>query len=134
MTATLSALVVVHDEEAQLAACLERLAFADEIVVVLDRCSDGSRGIAARFTDRLVEGGWEREGERRNTGIDACRGDWILEIDADERVSPALAEEIRRTIASSCHAYHHIPVDNYIGDHLVRCAELFRRARAGADL
>jgi glycosyltransferase involved in cell wall biosynthesis len=116
----LSALVVVHDEEAQLAACLERLGFADEIVVVLDRCRDGSRAIAARFTDRLIEGGWEREGERRNTGIEACRGDWILEIDADERVSPALADEIRRTIATSRYAYHHIPVDNYIGDHLVR--------------
>jgi glycosyltransferase involved in cell wall biosynthesis len=119
-TPTLSALVVVHDEEAQLAACLERLGFADEIVVVLDRCSDGSREIAARFTDRLIEGGWEREGERRNTGIAACRGDWILEIDADERVSPALAEEIRRTIAGSRYSYHHIPVDNYIGDRLVR--------------
>ncbi len=116
----LSALVVVHNEEAQLAACLERLRFADEIVVVLDRCSDGSRAIAASFTDRLVEGGWEREGERRNTGIEACRGDWILEVDADERVSPALAAEIRRTIAGSLYSWHEIPVDNYIGDHLVR--------------
>jgi glycosyltransferase involved in cell wall biosynthesis len=117
---TLSALVVAHDEEAQLAACLDRLRFADEIVVVLDRCTDGSHAVAANFTDRLIEGGWEREGERRNTGIAACRGNWILEIDADERVPPALAEEIRRTIAGSLHSWHEIPVDNYIGDHLVR--------------
>jgi glycosyltransferase involved in cell wall biosynthesis len=116
----LSALVVVHNEAAQLAACLERLRFADEIVVILDRCTDNSRTIAAQFTDRLVEGGWEREGDRRNTGIASCRHDWILEIDADERVSPALAAEIRRTIAGSLHSYHLIPVDNYIGDHLVR--------------
>ncbi|MDB4872972.1 MAG: glycosyltransferase family 2 protein, partial [Gemmatimonadales bacterium] len=97
---TLSALVVAHNEAAQLAECLERLRFADEIVVVLDRCTDGSREIAARFTDRLIEGGWEREGERRNTGIAACRHEWILEVDADERVPPALADEIRRTIAT----------------------------------
>jgi glycosyltransferase involved in cell wall biosynthesis len=116
----LSALVVAHDEEAQLAACLERLAFADEIVVVLDRCTDGSRAIAQRFTPRIVEGAWEREGERRNTGIAACRGEWILEVDADERVSPSLAEEIRGTIATSRFDWHEVPVDNYIGDRLVR--------------
>jgi glycosyltransferase involved in cell wall biosynthesis len=116
----LSALVVVHDEAGQLAECLERLRFADEIVVVLDRCTDASREIAARFTDRLIEGGWEREGDRRNTGIGSCAGDWILEVDADERVSPDLAAEIRATIAGSLHSWHEIPVDNYVGDHLVR--------------
>lgn len=116
----LSALVVVHDEEAQLADCLATLGFADEIVVVLDRCTDDSKAIAGRFTDRLVEGGWELEGPRRNTGIDACRGTWIVEIDADERVPPALAEEIRRTIATSSFDWHELAIDNYIGDRLVR--------------
>jgi glycosyltransferase involved in cell wall biosynthesis len=65
----LSVLVVAHDEEDRLAACLDRLGFADEIVVVLDRCTDGSAGIARRYTDRLIEGSWEREGDRRNRGI-----------------------------------------------------------------
>jgi glycosyltransferase involved in cell wall biosynthesis len=116
----LSVLVVAHNEEAQLTACLERLGFADEIVVVLDRCTDGSRGVAARFTPRLVEGSWEREGDRRNTGIEACRGPWVLEVDADERVPPDLAAEIRRTIAQSAWDWHEIPVDNYVGDRLVR--------------
>ena len=117
---TLSALVVAHNEEAQLADCLERLRFADEIVVVLDRCTDRSKSIAETFTDRIVEGGWELEGPRRNAGIAACRGAWIVEIDADERVPPALAEEIRRTIASTPHDWHELSIDNYIGDRLVR--------------
>ena len=69
---TLTALVVVHNEEAVLRDCLSRLDFADEIVVVLDRCTDGSRAIAGEFTDRLVEGAWEMQGDRRNTGIAAC--------------------------------------------------------------
>ena len=116
----LSALVVVHDEERQLAECLARLDFADEIVVVLDRCIDRSRDIALGFTDRLVEGAWEREGPRRHAGIDACRGEWILEIDADERVTPELAAELRATVAASPASWHLVPVDNYIGDHLVR--------------
>jgi glycosyltransferase involved in cell wall biosynthesis len=116
----LSALVVAHNEETQLAECLGRLGFADEIVVVLDRCTDRSKEIAARFTDRLIEGAWPLEGPRRNAGIAACTGDWILEIDADERVSEALAAEIRRVVATSTQDWHEIPVDNYIGTRLVR--------------
>ena len=119
MTA-LSALVVAHNEESRLADCLECLRFADEIVVVLDRCTDRSKEIAARFTDRLVEGAWPLEGDRRNAGIEACKGPWILEVDADERVPQALAEEIRRVVATSRFDWHEIPVDNYIGKRLVR--------------
>jgi glycosyltransferase involved in cell wall biosynthesis len=132
--AALSALVVVRDEERQLAECLATLGFADEIVVVLDRCRDRSRDIALGFTERLVEGAWEREGPRRHAGIDACRGDWILEIDADERVSPALAAELRRVVGASSAAWHLIPVDNYIGRRLVRWgwgASFGRSAHAG---
>jgi glycosyltransferase involved in cell wall biosynthesis len=116
----LSALVVARDEEHQLAECLACLGFADEIVVVLDRCRDRSREIALHFTDRLVEGAWEREGPRRNAGIETCRGEWIVEIDADERVAPALAAEIRRTVETSMASWHLVPVDNYVGDKLVR--------------
>jgi glycosyltransferase involved in cell wall biosynthesis len=116
----LSALVVVRNEEAQLADCLACLGFADEIVVVLDRCEDRSRDIARRVTDRIVEGAWEREGPRRNAGIAVCRGDWIVEIDADERVDAALAAELRAIAATSPADWHLIPIDNYVGDHLVR--------------
>ena len=117
---SLSALVVAHDEEAQLAQCLDRLKFADEIVVVLDRCSDGSKAIAQTYTDKVVEGAWPIEGERRNAGIDACTSDWIVEVDADERMPEALAEEIRATIGGAAPGYFLIPFDNYIGGRLVR--------------
>lgn len=116
----LSAVVVAHNEEAQLADCLRMLGFADELVVVLDRCTDRSRGIAGEFTARIVEGAWEREGPRRHAGIDVCQGEWIVEIDADERVLPELAAEIRRVAEQSAASWHLIPVDNYIGDRLVR--------------
>jgi glycosyltransferase involved in cell wall biosynthesis len=116
----LSALVVARDEERQLADCLSGLGFADEIVVVLDRSRDRSAAIAGRFADRIVEGAWEREGQRRRAGIEVCRGDWILEIDADERVTPALAAEIVRVVARTSAAWHLVPVDNYIGARLVR--------------
>ena len=116
----LSAVISVRNEEAQLAECLEGLSFADEIVVLLDKCTDGSGDIARTFTDRVVDGDWEVEGDRRNAGIEACRGQWIFEIDADERVPEALGLEIRALISSTPFDWHEILVDNHIGDKLVR--------------
>src|SRR3546814_11582540 len=110
----LSALVVAHDEEARLADCLDALRFADEIVVVLDRCTDGSKAIAARYTDRVVEGARPIEGERRNAGIAACTGDWIFEVDADARVPQALAHELRDAIGRAADGF--LPVPFHISD------------------
>lgn len=117
---TLSALIVVHNEEDILADCLERLTFADEIVVVLDRCTDASKEITKRYTDRIIEGAFEFWGDRRNTGIDYCRSDWILEIDADEWVPADLAQEIRAAIASDTGDYFDLPVKNHIGQRYIR--------------
>src|ERR1044071_4364751 len=94
----LSALVVARNEAHQLAACIETVRFADEIVVVLDRCTDDSKAIAERLAHKVIEGAWEIEGTRRNLGLDACSGEWILEVDADERVPPELAAEVRATV------------------------------------
>lgn len=117
---SLSALVVAHDEALQLADCLERLAFCDELVVLLDRCSDNSEEVARSFTQHIESGAWPIEGDRRNHGIALCSGDWVLEIDADERVTPDLALEIRAVIEANRADVHRIPVDNYIGKRLVR--------------
>lgn len=116
----LSALVVARNEEAQLAACLATLRFADEIVVVLDRSTDGSAAIAQEAGARLLEGAWEREGPRRNAGISACCGDWILEVDADERVPAPLAAEIRTAIAGADNGYFLVPLVNHIGGKPIR--------------
>lgn len=116
----LSALVVARNEEQRLAACLASLTFADEIVVVLDRCTDASASIAERQGARIIAGAWPHEGPRRNTAISACRSAWVIEVDADERISPALAAEVRSVVAASPFDWHEIPVDNYIGERLVR--------------
>lgn len=116
----LSALIVARNEEARLPDCLASCGFADEIVVVLDRSTDASARIAAAHGAKVIEGSWELEGERRNAGLDACAGDWILEIDADERVSADLARAIRAAIGESRFAWHQVPVDNYVGTRLVR--------------
>ena len=117
----LSVLVVARDEELHLAKALGCVKFADEIVVVLDRCTDQSAEIASSYTNRILTGAWPLEGDRRNAGLEMCTGDWILEVDADERVTDSLAQEIRQAIASAePNTYYRIPFDNYIGTHLVR--------------
>lgn len=116
----LSALLVARNEAARLEGCLASLAFADEIVVVLDRSTDASAQIAQAAGARVVEGEWALEGPRRNAGIAACSGDWVLEVDADETVPPELATLIRASIADSPHGFHRVAIDNYIGGRLVR--------------
>lgn len=120
MSPRLSALVVARNEEDRLADCLGRLGFADERVVVLDRCTDRSLEIANQLADVVLEGAWPIEGDRRNAGLDACTGDWILEIDADESVSEELGLEIKNQIATANSGYFLIPFLNYIGDRCVR--------------
>ena len=118
--AKLSVALCVHNEATQLADCLETLGFADEIVVVLDRCSDESKAVAEKSAARTVEGAWPLEGPRRHAAIDLCSGDWILEVDADERASEALGREIRQTIENAAPGYFLVPFDNYIGTRLVK--------------
>lgn len=116
----LSTLIVAHNEEAKLDECLKRLAFADEIVVVLDRCSDGTKDIAVNYGARLLEGDWDTEGERRMMGIDACTGPWILEVDVDEWVEPPLADEISSVVAADNADFYFIPIHNYVQGRWVR--------------
>ena len=116
----LSALVVARNEAGRIAPCLERLDFADEIVVLLDRSTDRTGEIARGRGACVVEGAWSMEAERRNAGIDACTGDWILEVDADEWATPEIAVEIRAAIASARPGYFIVPMANHIGGHLVR--------------
>jgi glycosyltransferase involved in cell wall biosynthesis len=137
--ASLSAVLCVHNEADKLEACLKRLQFADEIVVLLDRCTDNSEAIARRLASRVISGDFPLEGPRRASAVGAASGDWIIEVDADEAVSAELAREIRDLVASGMgYDYFQVPIDNYVGDHLIRhgwggsfgttsVARLFRR-------
>ena len=115
----ISAVIVAHNEEKKIADCLSSLNFADEIVVVLDRCTDGTKEIVQKFTDKIIEGSWEIEGVRRNIALQACSGDWIFEIDADERVSPELATEILK-VKESEPCMFVMPMANFVGKRHVK--------------
>ncbi len=116
----LSALVVAHNEEEKLNSCLNKLSAADEIVVVLDKTNDNSKKIAKKYTKNIYEGSWELEGKRRNFGLKKCKGDWILEVDADEHISKELFLEIKKRIKYAEPGFFLIPFDNYIGKKRIR--------------
>lgn len=116
----LSVCMPVHNEEQNLAACLATLGFADEIVIALDKCTDQSKEIALTHGAIIIEGAWELEDGRRNAAYDQASGEWILEVDCDERVTPELAAEILDVIEHSTADFHSIPFDNYIGTKLVK--------------
>lgn len=116
----LSALVVAHNEEAIIEDCLVRLSFADEIVLVADRCTDETVAIAKRHNAKIIEGAWEIEGVRRTIGIEACSGLWILEVDADEWIELNLAEEIKITVEKNADDFFFTPIHNYVYGRYIR--------------
>lgn len=111
----LTAALCVRNEAANLPECLASAAFADEIIVLLDRSTDASAAIARAAGARVIEGAWEIEGDRRNAAIEAAQGPFVLELDADERVTPALAAEIRGALAAPQADVFVVPFDNHIG-------------------
>lgn len=86
-SATISAVLIVKDEEDVLDACLSALTWVDEVVVYDTGSTDRTREIAAAHTDRVVEGYWDDDfGAARNRAIEHATGEWVLTVDADEVV------------------------------------------------
>lgn len=96
--ASLSVAVVTLNEEERLRACLESVVWAEELVVVDAGSSDKTVAIAREFTDRVLFRAWDGYGAQKNFALGQCQGDWVLSLDADERVSDALREEIQATL------------------------------------
>jgi glycosyltransferase involved in cell wall biosynthesis len=95
----LSAFLITHDEERHLPGCLESLrGLADEIVVLDDGSTDRTVELARRAGARVEHRAFDDFGHQKQAALDLTRGEWVLSIDADERVTPALAAEIRRVL------------------------------------
>ncbi len=96
----LSATIITRNEAADVAAALESVRWADEIVVVDSGSTDDTVAIARQFTDRVVVREWPGYAAQKNVAAALASHDWILSLDADERVTPALAAEIRQSLAT----------------------------------
>jgi glycosyltransferase involved in cell wall biosynthesis len=97
----LSAVLITLNEERRLAACLERLAnLADEIVVLDAMSEDRTVEVARAAGARVERAAFEGFGPAKQRALRLATGTWVLSVDADELVTPALAEEIRRVVAA----------------------------------
>jgi glycosyltransferase involved in cell wall biosynthesis len=98
---TLSVCVITCNEEANIRACLDSVAWADERIVVDSHSADRTVEIARQMGARVVLHPFEGHLQQKNFALDQATGDWALSIDADERVTPELAEEIRAAVAGA---------------------------------
>jgi Glycosyl transferase family 2 len=96
----LAACLIVQDEEARLPAALASVAFCDEVIVIDGGSSDRTIEIARSAGATVIENAWPGYAAQRNVGIDAAVSDWVLEVDADERVSPALRASIEALLTA----------------------------------
>lgn len=111
----LSALVLARDEAENLPGCLAALAWADERVVVVDAASrDASEALARRLADRVLVRPFEDFASQRNAALELATGDWVLAVDADERATPELAEEVRAAIASGARDGYRVPIRSVV--------------------
>jgi len=114
MPLTLSIAIITKNEEANLARTLASVRWADEIVIVDSGSTDGTAVIAREYGAKFFVEEWKGFGAQKNSAIAKCSGDWVLALDADEEVSPALAEEIRTLLAGQPqHDAYFLPRRNF---------------------
>lgn len=137
---TITALIIARDAERHLSGCLHSLRWVDEIVVVVDAASrDETEAIARARADTVILRQFDDFSAQRNAGLAAARSDWVLALDADERVPEKLVHEIANAMrdAPSDVGGYRIPIASSIfgrrfvasGTQLDRPLRLFRRTR-----
>jgi len=91
----ISAIIITKDEEADLRQCLESIKYVDDIVVVDSGSTDNTLGIAKDYTSSLFVREFDDFSAQKNFAISKCKNNWVLSLDADEVVSPALGQRLK---------------------------------------
>ncbi|RME59569.1 MAG: glycosyltransferase family 2 protein, partial [Caldilineae bacterium] len=140
---TLTAVILTRDEARHVEACIAALRGWTDAVVVWDSGStDATQDLARRAGALVVHRPWDDYARQRQAALDAIASEWILFVDADERVTPALAQEIRDVIPQGEAVGYWIPRRNFIVGHEMRGGgftpdyqlRLLRRGYARYDL
>jgi hypothetical protein len=114
-----SAVIITLNAASQLEACLHSLEFCDDIVVVDSGSTDGTMGIADRHGARVIQSEWRGFGLQKQFAVEQAAHDWVLCIDADERVSEPLRTSIEAAlVAPAQHAYRFPRCNRFMGRYL----------------
>jgi len=120
----ISVVVITKNEEERLGECLKSVEWADEIVVVDDESTDGTVEVARAYTDKVLTRRMDVEGRHRNFAYAQASRQWVLSLDADERISPELREELKEVVEKNdpSIAAYSIPIRSFIGTQWIRSA------------
>jgi len=118
-----SVFVLAYNEKDKITDCLESVKWADEIVVLDSFSTDGTAEICRRYTDKIIQKKFEGFGKLRNAAVAACSNDWILSVDADERVTQELKEEVLGLLARGpdADAYYVPRKSHFMGRWIKHC-------------
>ena len=109
MAVPVTATVITFNEAANIQAALESLSWADELIVIDSESTDDTVAIARRFTDRVIVRPWPGYVAQKNFAAEQARHDWVFSLDADERVSPALAAAVQGVVKAPRSAGYRVP-------------------------
>jgi len=104
----ISVIIITFNEILNISDCIQGLGFADEVIVVDNASTDGTAEVAKSLGARVfITEDWPGFGCQKNRALDYALGEWVLSIDADERVTPSLRDEIAKVIShsSECTSY-----------------------------
>jgi glycosyltransferase involved in cell wall biosynthesis len=137
--ASLTTIIITRNEASRIEACLRSIAWSDEIIVLDSGSTDNTVAICKQYTDNVFVTDWPGFGPQKNRALAKATSDWILSLDADERLSEKLVDEIRKLLGSSTsYTAYAIPrLSTYLGKTLKYgdwsndyCVRLFRRNSA----
>lgn len=113
----LTVTLITYNEAAHIQHALESVSWADEIIVVDSGSTDKTVELARPLATRVLERGWPGYSEQKNFAADMSANDWVLSVDADERVTPELAAEIRELLSRepAARGYRIRRVNRYLG-------------------
>jgi len=113
MSVPLTVVIPTLNEEGQIASALESLRWADEVIVADGGSSDRTVELARGGGAAVIEVRGKSIGAQRNAAIAQARNEWVLALDADERVTDALREELGRVLATPAHEAYRVRCENY---------------------
>src|SRR5581483_9521670 len=117
----ITACILTFNEAEKIKAAVETVLWADEIVVVDSHSTDGTPEIAASLGARVVQVPFAGFGDLRNRAVEACRCEWIFSLDADERCTAAVRDEILSLLAGPPpHDVYRVPRRNYFMGRRIR--------------
>ncbi|MBN1397887.1 MAG: glycosyltransferase family 2 protein [Bacteroidetes bacterium] len=135
----LSVVVITKNEEKNVRDCLDSVSWADEIIVVDAGSTDRTVDIVKEYSKKVFSRPWDGYGAAKNFGIAQCSGEWVLSIDADERITPELRDEILGNIENDNIKISAFSVPrraNFMGKWIYRCGwypgritRVFRRSK-----